>query len=71
MDETWTHYFTLKSNRQSLEWTIAGESRPMRQKTRKSADKVLASVFGDVHGIFFIDHLEKGSIINSEYYITL
>ena len=33
MDEIWIHHFTLDSNRQSAEWTTAGESRPKRPKT--------------------------------------
>ena len=36
-----------------------------------SAGKVLATVFSDVQGILFIDYLEEGRTINSEYYITL
>ena len=36
-----------------------------------SDGKVLASVFWDAHGILFIDYLEKGRTINSEYYMTL
>ena len=39
MDETWIHHFTLESNRQSAEWTVAGESCPKRLKTQTSADK--------------------------------
>ena len=36
-----------------------------------SASKVLASIFWDVQGILFFNHLEKGKTVNSEYYITL
>ena len=36
-----------------------------------SAGKVLSSVFWDAQGILFIDYLEKGRTINSEYYIAL
>ncbi|XP_018349932.1 PREDICTED: histone-lysine N-methyltransferase SETMAR-like [Trachymyrmex septentrionalis] len=71
MDETWIHHFTPESNRQSAEWTAAGESRPKRPKTQTSAGKVMASVFWDAHGILFIDYLEKGGRINSEYYMAL
>ena len=71
MDKTWIHYFTLESNRQSAEWTAAGESRPKRPKTQTSVDKVLASVFWDAQGILFIDYLEKRRTINSKYYIAL
>ena len=72
MGETWIHHFTPETNRLSAEWTAASESRPKRPKTEKtSAGKVLASVFWDAQDIFFIDYLEKGSTINSEYYIAL
>ena len=36
-----------------------------------SAGKVLASVFWDAQSILFIDYLEKGRTINSNYYIAL
>lgn len=71
MDETWIHYYTPESKRQSSEWRTAGESRPKRPKTQQSAGKVMASVFWDTHGVIFIDYLEKGKSINSDYYIDL
>ena len=71
IDETWIHYYTLESKRQSSEWTGSGESRPKRAKTQQSAGKVMASVFWDTHGILFIDYLEKGKTINSDYYCAL
>jgi hypothetical protein len=71
MDETWIHHHTPESNLQSAEWTVAGEPRPKRPKSQKSAGKVMASVFWDVQGILFIDYLEKGKRINSEYYMAL
>ena len=71
MDETWTHHFTLESNRLSAERTAAGESRSKRPKMQASAGKVLAFIFWDVQGFLFIDFLEKGKTINSEYYIAL
>lgn len=71
MDETWLHHYTPESNRQSAEWTATGEPSPKRGKTQKSAGKVMASVFWDAHGIIFIDYLEKGKTINSDYYMAL
>ena len=68
MNETLIFYFTPVSNRQSAEWTAAGESSPKRPKMQS---KVLASVFWDAQGILFIDYIEKGRIINSEYYMAL
>lgn len=71
MDETWIHHYTPESNRQSAQWKAKGESPPKRPKTQQSAGKVMASVFWDAHGIIFIDYLEKGKTINSDYYIAL
>ena len=71
MDETWLHHFTPESNRQSDEWTAHDEPNPKRGKTQQSAGKVMASVFWDAQGIIFIDYLQKGQTINSDYYIAL
>ena len=70
MDETWIHDYTSETKRSSSEWTAAGESCPKRQKTQQWAGKVMASVFWDAHPISFIDHLEKGKTINSDYYMA-
>ena len=71
MDETWIHHYTSETKRSSAEWTAAGESRPNRPKTQQWAGKFMASVFWDTHGILFIDCLDKGKTINSNYYMTL
>ena len=71
MDETWIHHYTPESKRSSAEWVEAGESIPKRPKTQQSAGKIMASVFWDAHGILFIDYLEKGKRINTEYYTAL
>ena len=58
----------------SRAWCIL-EVKISGTKTRKPilalAFCYLASVFWDDHGILFINHLEKGRTINSEYYIAL
>ena len=69
--ETWIHYYTLESNKQYAECLQAGESRPQRPKTQRSAGKVMVSIFWDAHGIIFIDYLKKGETITGEYYLTL
>ncbi|GFY35013.1 mariner Mos1 transposase [Trichonephila clavipes] len=71
MDETWLHHFSPESNRQSAEWTARDEPTPKRGKTQKSAGKVMASLFWDIHGIIFIDYLKKGKPTNSDYYVAL
>ena len=62
------YHFILGLNRQSAEWRAAGKSCP---KMKTSAGKVLATVFWDAQGILFIDYLEKGRTINSEYHMAL
>ena len=71
MDETLIHHITPESNQHSAEWRAADESCPKLPKMQTSAGKVLASVFWDAQNILYIDYLEKGRTINSEYYITL
>lgn len=71
MDETWVHYHTPESNRQSAEWLKSHESRPKRPKVQRSAGKVMASVFWDAHGIIYIDYLQKGRTVTGEYYAEL
>ena len=71
MDETWIHHYTPETKRFAAKWTTAGENRPKRPKTQQWADKVMASVFWDVHGISFIDYLVKGKTSNSDYYMAL
>ena len=71
IDETWIHYYTPESNRQSAEWLQADESRPKCPKTQRLAGKVMASVFWDARGIIFIDYLEKRKTITGEYYVIV
>ena len=71
MDETWIHHYTPETKKSSAEWTAAGESRLKRPKTQQWAGEVTTSVFWDAHGILFIDYLEKGKTINSDYYVSL
>lgn len=68
MDETWIHYHTPESNRQSAKWH---ESRPKRLKDQPLAERVLASIFWDALGIIFIDYPLKGRTVTGEYYAAL
>ena len=71
MDEIWIHHFTPESNKQLSGPQQMKVVHPKQPKTQTSTSKVLASVFWDVKGILFINYLEKGRTINSEYYIAL
>ena len=54
-----------------IDWYAKFNLCPKRPKTQKWAGKVMAFVFWDAHGILFIDYLEKGKTINSDYYMAL
>ncbi|KAM8718589.1 hypothetical protein ACLKA7_001318 [Drosophila subpalustris] len=71
IDESKSCLDMFTRNKSSAEWHGAGESRPKRPKTQQLAGKVMASVFWDAHGIIFIDYLQKGQTINSDYYMAL
>jgi len=68
VDDTWIHYFTPENGMSARQWTEAGASAPKRPRESQWVGKVMASVFWDCHGILFVDYLEKGKTINSEYY---
>ena len=70
MNETWIHHDTPETKKSLVEWKATGESRPKRPKTQQWAGKVIASVFWDAHGILFIEYLEKGKTINSDYHMA-
>jgi len=71
MDETWLYHYDLETKQQSTEWRHNGSSRPKNSECRKSAGKVLASIFLNQDGILLIDYLPKGQTINAEYYSSL
>ena len=54
-----------------MEWRHSGSPRPKEFLVRKSAGKVLASIFLDQDGILLIDYVPKGQNINAEYYSSL
>ncbi|XP_011052032.1 PREDICTED: uncharacterized protein LOC105144677 [Acromyrmex echinatior] len=49
MDETWVHYHTPESNRQSAEWLKSHESRPKRPKDQRSAGKKGRTITGEYY----------------------
>ena len=56
MDQTWAHYFTPETKKQSKQWTERGE---LASKMAIVSNKVMVSVFWDARGISFIDYLQK------------
>jgi len=59
MDETWIHYYTPKSKKQSKQWTEAGCSAPKKARSVPSAGKFMALVFWDAEGIYLLIILKR------------
>jgi len=71
MDETWLYHYAPETKQQSLEWRHSGSPRPKKFRAKKSAGRVLASIFWDRDGVLLIDSLPKAQTINAEYYFSL
>ena len=54
-----------------MEWRHSGSHRLKKFRVKKSAGKVLASIFWNQDGILLIDYLPKGQKINAEYYLSV
>jgi len=50
VDETWIHWYTPETKKQSKQWTSPVEPAPKKAKTVPSARKVMATVFLDLQG---------------------
>ena len=73
VDETWVSItiYTSESKEQSERWALRGEAAP-KKKSVSSANKIMATVFWDAHGIILIDYLKKEKkTMNGEYYGNL
>ena len=70
-DKTWIHHYTRELKKEAKQWVRPGGTASKRAKTQQSAGKIMASVFWDSSGILFINYLEKGNTINSDYYFAL
>ena len=71
MDEIWVYHHDPESKQGVKEWCEPGCSASKRVRVRKSTKKVMTSVFWDVKEILFVDCLQTGETINSEYYCNL
>ena len=62
---------SITSLRGQISSQLSGQQEVKNVQNDQRHSKVLASEFWDSEGILFIDYLEKGRTINSEYYIAL
>ena len=65
-EETWLYHYDPETKQQSMEWRHSSSPHP-----KKSAGKVLTSIFWDQEGVLLIYYLPKGQTINAEFYLSL
>ena len=65
-DETWVYYYEPETKQQSMEWHHSDSPRPKKFRGERSTNKLLATVFWDMHGFIAIDFLPRGQTMNSE-----
>ena len=68
-DETWIHYYEPETKQQSMEWRHPSSPKPKKFRCERSANKLLAVVFWDIHGVILIVFLPRGETMNSDRYI--
>ena len=68
VDETWIHHYTPETKEQLKQSVETSRRAPKGRKHKKSAGKLMVTIFGDVNGIIYIDFLEKGKAITPQYY---
>lgn len=56
-DKKWIHHWTPESKLQIMLWKGKNEAAPKNTKVVESAGKVMATVYWDSKGVFFIDYL--------------
>jgi len=65
-------YISMILRQSNNQWSggILSHLAPKKFRVKKSAGKVLFSIFGDKDGILLIDYLSKGQIIIGECYLS-
>ena len=67
-DETWIYQCDPESKKQSKQWLPCGSSGPIKFKSQKLAQKVIATVFWDLEGLILIDYLKNQRTITGVCY---
>jgi histone-lysine N-methyltransferase SETMAR len=67
-DETWVHYDTPETKRDSMTWKHFNSPPPRKFKFIPSAKKMMATVFWDYCGVLLVDFLPRGESVNAAHY---
>ncbi len=67
-DETWVHYWTPETKKQSSVWKLPEEPAPKKFKERPSAGKIMATVFWDYRGVILVEYTPPGTTVTKDTY---
>ena len=67
-DETWVHYVTPESKRDSMTWKHLGSPPVTKFKINQSVKKMMATVFWDSRGVILVEFLPCGESVNAVRY---
>jgi histone-lysine N-methyltransferase SETMAR len=67
-DETWVHYTTPETKRDSMTWKHVGSPPVRKFKLAPSARKMMATVFWDSRGVILVEFLQSGLAVNAARY---
>ena len=70
-DETWMHFFEPVSKQHSSVWKHPSSPSPTKALISKSAGKVMAVIFYDIHGIMLSHFVPPKTTITGNYYATV
>lgn len=67
-DETWFHFYTMKSKTANKVWVKPGDSRPQIPRTVQNSKKRMFCVFFSVDGIVTTIVVDKGKTVTGDFY---
>jgi histone-lysine N-methyltransferase SETMAR len=68
-DETWVYQYDPETKQQSKQWLPRGSAGPIKFKSERSVNKVMAAVFWDSEGVVLVDFLESQKTVTGSYYV--
>ena len=70
-DETWIYQYDPETKQQSKQWLLCGSSGPIKFKSERTVNKVMATVFWDQEGVVLVDFLEGQKTVTGLYYVEV
>lgn len=70
-DESWAYLYDPKTKQQSSQWVQKGGAPPLKQKSQRSATKVMVVTFFDAQGMIYVHAIPPGQTVNQTTYLAI